>query len=190
VTQRSILTFTMTAALGLLVASQAMALHNQPDKGKNFKVNLMTAYEPCTSPDTVTDDAVPACSTLQRSDPTCGFVGGQGKVQLKSLTVGNQAYRIKMNGLDVACSGQTLNFFISYRKTGHLCNGGITSCTTQDVLAHALGGCVVDDRGKCKLSGAQFLPGGANIGQIEILEVYVERTGLRSFNTGLIIQKP
>lgn len=187
-TQRSILTFTMTAALGLLVASQAMALHNQPDKGKNFKVNLMTAYEPCTSPDTVTDDAVPACSTLQRSDPTCGFVGGQGKVQLKSLTVGNQAYRIKMNGLDVACSGQTLNFFISYRKTGHLCAG--TACTTEDVVAHPLGSCSVSDNGVCKVNGSLFLPGGADVGQIEILEVWAERLGLRSFNTGLIIRKP
>lgn len=188
---RTLTSAALAAVVGLLAASPALAVHNQPFKGKNFKVNLMTAYNPCTTPNTTTDDGVPACSTLDRSDPVCGFDGGQGKVQIKSLTVGNQAFRIKLNGLnETFCSGQTLNFFISYRKTGHLCNGGITSCTTQDVLAHALGGCVVDDRGKCKLSGAQFLPGGANIGQIEILEVYVERTGLRSFNTGLIIQKP
>jgi hypothetical protein len=186
---RTLTSAALAAVVGLLAASPALAVHNQPFKGKNFKVNLMTAYNPCTTPNTTTDDGVPACSTLDRSDPVCGFDGGQGKVQIKSLTVGNQAFRIKLNGLnETFCSGQTLNFFISYRKTGHLCAG--TACTTEDVVAHPLGSCSVSDNGVCKANGALFLPGGADVGQIEILEVWAERLGLRSFNTGLIIRKP
>jgi hypothetical protein len=175
------------AVVGLLAASPALALHNQPFKGKNFKVNLMTAYLPCTSPDTTTDDGVAACSTLQRSDPLCGFGGGQGKVQLKSLTVGNQAYRIKVTGLDSFCEGQTLNFLISYRKTGHLCAGN--NCSTVDVVDQPLGSCSVQ-HGLCKTSGALFLPGTAEVGEIEIMDVHAERLGLTSFTPGLIIRKP
>jgi hypothetical protein len=182
---RTILTATL---LGVgLAASPVLAFHNQPFKGKNFKVNLMTAYEPCTAPDTVTDDGVSACSTLQRSDPLCGFGGGQGKVQLKSLTVGNIAFRIKLNGVDDPCDGETINFFLSFRKTGHHCAGA--SCTTVDVIDYPLGACFVT-RNVCKASGALFLPGGAQLGQIEILDVHAERLGNRVFTPGLITRKP
>jgi hypothetical protein len=187
--RRIVISAAFLAAAALLASSPAQALHNQPFKGKNFKVNLATSYAECTAPDTTTDDGVDACSTLVRTDPTCGFFGGQGKVQLKSLTVGNQAFRIKMNGLEPACTGQTLNFFITYRKTGELCGGGLVSCTTENVTQQ-LGACSVDPNGICKVNGAIFLPGGANVGQIEILEVHAERLGLRSFSTGMIIRKP
>jgi len=42
----------------------------------------------------------------------------------------------------------------------------------------------------CKLSGQTFLPGGADAGQFEILEVWAEQSGIRSFSTGLITQRP
>jgi hypothetical protein len=170
-----------------LVASSAFGLHNQPFKGKSFKINVVTAYEPCTAPDTLTNDGQPACSVPVRSDPGCGFGGGQGKIQLKSLTVGNTGFRVKLNGLDPPCENQVINFVISFRKTGHHCNGA--SCTMVDVIDHPFSACSVIN-GVCKDNGALFLPGGADIGQIEIIEVRGERLGNRTFATGVITRKP
>ncbi len=176
-----------TVAALAISASTVLAVVNQPDKGKNFKVNMMTAYEPCTAPNTTTDDGIPACTPPVRINTICGFDGGLGKVQLKSLTVGKTDFRIKMNGLATACEGAVLNFFISFRKSGTHC--GIADCTMVDVIGHPIGGCEVSNH-SCKLSGQSFFPGGADAGQFEILEVYAEQNGVRSFSTGLITKRP
>jgi hypothetical protein len=183
--RRTIGLLALLAGLGV-VTSPALALHNQPFKGKNFKINLMTAYAPCTSPNAMTDDGLDACVPV-RSDPSCGFGGGQGKVQLKALTIGNTSFRIKINGLDQFCEGQVLQFYISYRKTGHHCGGN--SCTTVDVVNHPLGSCSTHNS-VCKTSGAIFLPGGAQAGQVEILNVHAEHNGVPAFTTGLITVRP
>jgi len=183
---RKVLIALVVAGLGV-AATHADAFLNQPTKGKNFKVNLMTAYEPCTSPNAMTDDGFDACMPPVRSNPNCGFDGGQGKVQLKALTVGNTDFRIKLQGLDTFCEGQTLNFFITFRKTGIHC--GIGECTMVTVVGHPLGSCAVQNS-QCKTNGQLFLPGGADQGQVEIIEVYAEQNGDRTFNTGLITQRP
>ena len=181
--------FVVAVAFGLstVAATQAHAFLNQPTKGKNFKVNLMTAYAPCTAPNTMTDDGKPACSPLVRLNPNCGFDGGLGKVQLKALTVGNTDFRIKVTGLDQFCEGAVLDFFISFRKTGVHC--GTSECTLVDQVGVKLGSCSVQNS-LCATAGQLFLPGGADRGQVEILEVYVEEDGVRTFNSGLITQRP
>lgn len=184
--RRFVIALVVCLAGSTLALMPADALVNQPDKGKNFKINLMTAYEPCTVPNAMTDDGFDACTPPVRSNPTCGFDGGLGKVQLKALTVGNTDFRLKLNGLESACDGATLNFFISFRKTGVHC--GIAECTMADVVGHPLGSCSVNN-GICKANGQQFLPGGADPGQYQILEVYVEQNGARTFTSGLLTQR-
>jgi hypothetical protein len=177
----------LTVAGSIIAATNAHAFLNQPTKGKNFKVNLMTAYEPCTVPNAMTDDGFDACTPPVRSNPTCGFDGGLGKVQLKSLTVGNAAFRIKVTGLDNTCEGETVNFFITFRKTGVHC--GLAECTMVTVVGQPLGSCSVQNS-LCSTAGSLFLPGGADQGQVEILEVYAEVNGARTFNMGLITKRP
>ena len=185
---RKLFVFTAVAvSLSAIAATQTHAFLNQPTKGKNFKVNLMTAYQPCTTPNTMTDDGKQACSPLVRLNPNCGFDGGLGKVQLKAQTVGNTAFRIKLTGLDQFCENAVLNFFISFRKTGIHC--GIDECTMVDQIGATLGSCNVS-HGLCSTAGQLFLAGGADKGQVEILEVYVEENGIRTFNSGLITQRP
>lgn len=170
------------AAIGLL-ASTALATHNQPFKGKSFKVNLMTAYEPCAAPDTVTDDAVSACSVPVRSDPTCGYGGGQGRIQLKMLTVGKVAFKVKLTTLEAGCEGQVLHFVTTLRRTGHHCGG--TACTVVDATDFEFASCVVQGA-TCVGNGQVLFPGGVNLGQIEFKDISVKRAGLRTFDTGIV----
>jgi hypothetical protein len=170
-----------------LAANTALALHNQPFKGKSFKTNIVTGYEPCTTPNTVTDDGLPACNPPQRTDPICGFGLGQGKLQLKAQSVGNTAVRVKLNGLDPGCEGTVLTFAASLRRTGHHC--GATPCTLVDAVEVPIGACAVQ-RATCKASGHLVFPGGTSAGQIEIREIVVRRGGLRAFRIGIIGRRP
>ena len=164
------------------LSSTAHAQFNTPFKGKQFKGNLMTAYLPCTTPDTTTDDAIPACTTPVRSTPSCGWGGGQGKIQLKMQTVGNVDTRIKLTSLDAACEGLTLTVQAMVRRTGHWCSGNV--CQTVDTPA-ALGTCAVQHQ-TCKINGQLNLPGGPNIGQTEILDLAILNGTSRVFDVGLV----
>jgi hypothetical protein len=170
-------------ALGLTVAaSTAHAQFNSPFKGKQFKGNLMTTYNACTAPDTTTDDSVPACSTIVRTDTNCGYGGGQGKIQLKTQTVGNYDARLKLVTLDTGCEGKTLTFQAVIRRTGHYCAGNI--CTIQDTTFQ-FGQCTVS-RGVCKFGGQFNWPGGPGQGNTEIKDIYVMDGATRVFDIGLV----
>jgi hypothetical protein len=174
-------------ALGLsLAAPSAHAQYNTPFKGKQFKVNLMTTYEPCTAPDTTTDDGFPACTTIVRTDTTCGWGGGQGKIQLKTQTVGNYGARLKLTSLDAACEGETLQFIANVRRTGHYCSGNV--CTIQD-QQYQFGSCIVQHR-LCKVSGIFVWPGGQGNGNTELKDIWVMHNGLRVFDMGLVENNP
>ncbi len=170
-------------ALGLcLAAGSAHAQFNTPFKGKQFKGNLMTAYNPCTAPDTTTDDSVAACSTFTRSDSNCGYGGGQGKIQLKTQTVGNYDARLKLVTLDAGCEGKTLTFHAVVRRTGRYCAGNICQVQDQDFQ---FGSCVVM-RGVCKFGGQFVWPGGPGTGNTEFQDMYVKDGANRAFDIGLV----
>ncbi len=180
--QRTI-TGLVAIALGLTVlATTAHAQFNTPFKGKQFKGNLMTTYEPCTAPNTMTDDSVPACTTVVRTDPNCGYGGGQGKIQLKAQTVGNYDARLKLVTLDAGCEGKTLSFVAVVRRSGRYCGG--TICTAQDTTFQ-FGQCVVS-RGVCKFGGQFTWPGGPGTGNTEFKDIYVTDGPLRVFDIGLV----
>jgi hypothetical protein len=173
----------VAVALGLtVVATTAHAQFNSPFKGKQFKGNMMVTYQPCTTPDVMTDDNVPACSAIVRTDPNCGYGGGQGKIQLKAQTVGNYDARLKLVTLDAGCEGHTLSFIAVVRRTGRYCGGNV--CTAQD-STFQFGQCVTQ-RGVCKFGGQFTWPGGPGTGNTEIKDIYVTDGGLRVFDVGLV----
>jgi hypothetical protein len=173
-------------ALGLTVAASTAHAQNfnSPFKGKQFKGNLMTTYSACTAPDTMTDDNVQACSTIVRVDDNCGFGGGQGKIQLKTQTVGNYDARLKLVTLDQGCEGRNLDFMGTVRRTGHYCGGNI--CTVVD-STFQIGTCKVL-RGVCKFGGQFVWPGGTAQGNTEFVDIFVKdnASGLRVFDIGLV----
>jgi hypothetical protein len=177
------ITSLMALAIGVgVMASSAHAQFNVPFKGKQFKGNLMVGYAACTAPDTVTDDAHPACTTVVRTDTGCGYGGGQGKIQIKGQTVGNYDARLKLTSLDAACEGQTLNFFANVRRTGRFCGGNV--CTVTD-STHQFGSCVVLHN-VCKFGGQFTFPGGPGTGETELLDVFVNHGANRAFTIGLV----
>ena len=178
-----ILTGLAAIAVGLgVMATSAHAQFNTPFKGKQFKGNLMTGYNACTAPDTVTDDAQSACSAVSRTDTGCGYGGGQGKIQLKGQTVGNYDARLKLVSLDAACEGQTLTFQARVRRTGRYCSGNV--CTVGDTTFQ-FGSCVVQHN-ICKFGGQFNFPGGPSDGETEFLDVYVMDGPNRAFTIGLV----
>ena len=170
-------------AMGLSVlASSANAQFNTPFKGKQFKGNLMTTYEACSAPDTLTDDGVMACTTLVRSNLNCGYGGGQGVIQLKTQTVGNYDARVKITSLDAACEGRTLSFRAVVRRTGRYCGGNV--CTVEDTTFQ-FGSCLVQ-HSICKFGGQFTWPGGPGTGETELKDVYVMDGANRAFDIGLV----
>ena len=182
-----IITGLAAIALGFsVVASTAHAQFHAPFKGKQVKGNLMSAFEPCTVPDTTTGDGHQACTAMVRSDPSCGFGGGQGKIQLKMQTIGNADARIKLQNLDSGCEGETLGFVANVRRTGQFC--GNAKCTIVDTV-FTFGNCVVP-RNACTFSAQFTWPGGTTDGETEILDMYVLHGADRVFDVGLVQNNP
>ena len=171
----------LAVSLGVMTTS-AHAQFNSPFKGKQFKGNLMVAYNPCTAPDTQADDNTPACTTIARSDTNCGYGGGQGKIQLKSQTVGNYDARLKLVTLDAGCEGKTLDFVAVVRRTGRYCSGNVCALADQ---TFQFGQCVVQHN-VCKFGGQFTWPGGPGTGNTEIKDIYVTDGPNRVFDIGLV----
>jgi hypothetical protein len=79
-----------------------------------------------------------------------------------------------------------LDFFVTFRKTGTHC--GIGDCTMV-AITRQIGSCNVSNE-SCKVNGQLFLEGGADPGQVEVLDVYAESAGVRTFSMGLITIRP
>lgn len=183
----------LVGCVGLLT-SAAFADHNEPKVAKSIKGNVVTAYEPCTAPDTITDSdkgSLLACSVPVRSDPTCGFgtlnglPKGKGQLQLKSLDDRGWSIKLKLLGLEQpACDGETMTFVVTYRATAHNCGGMACTAADQTVeLAH----CTVE-RGVCKINVPTHpllydlrAPGGT-----EVLRFSVTHNSLRAFEIGML----
>ena len=179
---RTIVNGIMVTATGIgLLAGVAPADHNEPFKAKAVKVNLVTAYEPCTSPNTMTDDNIQACAPPVRSDPLCSFSGGQGSVQIKTIDQRGFQIKLKVKGLEEACDGATLTFLASARNTSHNCAG--IPCTAVDQPSVSLGTCTVQ-RGVCIVFGVLIFPGGAERGGVEMNNIILKRGTLTTARSG------
>jgi len=170
--------------------ADAMAL-----KAKKLGGSFVTAYEECTTPDTVTDTGIPACTAV-RSDPVCGFGpgGGVGKFKLISKpNVRDVKLKAKLKDLDPACQGETLSFAISQRLTGAECAGSL--CTLEDFATGRVAECVVDAKNRCKAAPIVSLflppPGPQPTGEVSLIEgVQVFRGNTLTFDTGVLLLIP
>lgn len=167
-----------------LSASTASALHNEPAISKTVKVSVVTAYEPCTTPDTTTSTGAPACTAV-RSDPVCGFGVGHGLMYIRTKGTRGWAVKIVLLGLNQGCEGQTIHFFANLRTTVDDCSGA--TCTVENPNVE-LGSCIVK-KGFCGLSTPLFstppvitAPGGGT----EVTDLKGMRAGLTSFRYGII----
>jgi hypothetical protein len=156
---RIVLQTTAVCAVALC-AGLARANHSEPGKGRSVKMPLVTAYAPCTAPNTATAGAnpVPACTPPVRNDPYCSFdlpdlQNGSGKASAVSLSNGDIQLKLSARGLGLGCEGHTLCGAISIRATTDRCQAG-TACTVIDLINYAATpptGCCVVTSGTCKL---------------------------------------
>jgi hypothetical protein len=174
----------------LALSSPATATHPDPgSKAKKIVADLVMAYEPCTAPDTVTDEFdFPACATPVRSDPGCGF-GPNGKGKLR-ITVLPRSFRVTFNlqGLDAGCEGSIMGVVLRWRATGDDCSGA--PCTLTDAFNPGFAACTVTG-GKCVLEPSgipfSFLPVGARTG-VELRGADIIRDGtMRPFTMGFVL---
>jgi hypothetical protein len=133
---------TIGLGLGVVIllavkAGFAFEAHDEPPRARAFSGGLITAYEPCTAPNTLTQgtSAVPACSPPERSDPVCGFGNvvdspGKGKVRAE-IRQGEVSMSTSALGLTSGCEGHRLCGVVVLRVTTSRCNA--QPCTTQDI---------------------------------------------------------
>jgi hypothetical protein len=170
-------TLALTAGVGLL-ASVAFATHNEPAKAKGLKMELVTGYSACTSPNKSTPGlGIPACSPPVRNDSVCGFDGGKGSVKAKVIT-GDIKLQAKAKGLSAGCEGQTLCPVVSFRVTTDNCVPGSVDCTAVDLTNFQVGfppaGCCVVSGGACKIKTTlnSNLPGAVSAGNRAGIEIH------------------
>ena len=103
--------------------------HDEPKRAKSVKAALITAYEPCTSPNTVTQGSslpIPACSPPERSDPECGFQGpfftaGYAKASGVTTPIGDFRLSYVAKNLNPGCEGRKLCAVAEVRVTTDQC---------------------------------------------------------------------
>ncbi|MGH7893729.1 MAG: hypothetical protein ACREQL_03625 [Candidatus Binatia bacterium] len=135
----------------------ARATHDEPGRGKAIKGSLVTAYEKCTAPNSLTEGgfAVPACAPPVRSDPVCGFGALDGMVgagKAKGVVHdGDVELTAVLSGLGLGCDGWRLCGVVSVRVTTDRC--GATPCTTIDLTLtnESATGCCTVSQGNCRL---------------------------------------
>jgi hypothetical protein len=138
----------------------ALATHDEPGRGRALKGALVTAYLPCTSPNTTTEGGLPqpACSPPVRSDPICGFGAAFGQVgsgKAKGIVRdGDIALSVAAAGLGNGCEGRRLCGVVRVRVTTHRCAGGMSPCTTADIELTNVSdtACCQVMNGRCKLN--------------------------------------
>jgi hypothetical protein len=130
------------AALAACFAGDARAGHNEPPAGgsldfRRFNSPLITAYEPCISPnDSSVAVPLPACHPLVRSDTVCGFdpTAGSGRLVVLESAAGLNV-KVQMRGL-LGCDGEILCPVVTIRRSTDDCSSGDPAgCTSADVSA-------------------------------------------------------
>ena len=164
-------------------------------RAKRFLVSVTTAYEPCTAPDTTTDStSTPACSAPLAADPVCRLgITGRGKVVLRAIP-DDVKFLARIDAIDPACNGETLQVRMSFRVTSNDCSG--QTCTLVDFADQLIGTCEVSS-GMCKLQTTlnAALPNlviPTNETHIELLGCDFKRTTgpslpSRTFSCGIMI---
>jgi hypothetical protein len=169
----------------LLVAARAGAFHDEPERAKSFKAALVTAYQPCTAPNTQTTGfpALPACYPAVRVDPLCGFTSqsvttGFGKASGKSKPNGDFAIYVTAKGLNGGCEGQTLCGIVRVRATTHRCAPGPCTVADLDFSGASPTACCTVASGNCTVSTTI---------NSEVLGTLIvgDRTGIEVFGFGL-----
>jgi hypothetical protein len=118
-------------------------------RAKRYIVSATTAYRPCTAPDTTTDGTgTSACAAPLPADAVCRLgTKGRGKVVLRGVT-DNIKMLARMDSIDPACNGETLQVRMSFRVTSNDCAG--QTCTLVDFVDQVMGSCEVS-AGICRL---------------------------------------
>ena len=172
-------------AATLVVAGTASANHDEPKRAKTIKAPLVTAYQPCTNPNTVTtgSPALPACYPAVRMDELCGFtnatyLSGHGKAAGGARANGDFEIRIIAKGLNTGCEGRTLCGIVRVRATTHRCSLGTCTVSDLDFQGSSPTACCIVQSGYCKVQTTI---------NSEILRTLVpgDRTGVEVFGFGL-----
>jgi hypothetical protein len=151
-----------TISCGLLAAVLAVAVpadatHDEPGRGRSVKTALVTSYEPCTSPNTMTSGGfpVPACSPPVRTDPICGFgavdgLRGMGKAK-GVVHDGDVQLTAVLAGLGLGCEGWRLCGAIFIRVSTDRCD--VSPCTTADLILanESATACCTVHQGNCRV---------------------------------------
>ncbi len=143
-----------------LLARRAGAQHDEPKRAKSVKAALITAYDPCTSPNTTTQGstiAIPACSPPVRSDSECGFQGpffksGYAKASGVTTPVGDFRLSFVAKNLNPGCEGRKLCALAAVRVTTDRCE--LKPCTFDlpQWYVDSVTGCCVVAGGECRVS--------------------------------------
>jgi len=186
----------LLSGLLLTAATEALGMHPVPAKARLVKVDLVTAYAPCTNPDTRSGTPGtpgaptrwPACSAAVRTDPICGFgATGRGTAELR-INGSNVGVKLKLKGLSAGCEGQYLGVVFGWQVTTDDCGGA--ACTLQQITPGYGGGCLVK-RGGCVMNfpptePPSFLATGVRA-NIEVTDFYVARGDIKTFRMGVLL---
>jgi hypothetical protein len=144
---RTIVNIVVVAVMAIgLMASAALAQFNEPTIAKTVKVSIVTAYQPCGSPNT-------PCPAV-RSDPGCGFSRGHGLMYIRTKGSTGWAIKVVLLGVADTCQNETIHFFADLRTTRPDCGGG-TPCTVDSPNVE-IGACTVGHTGTCGISTPVF----------------------------------
>ena len=173
--------------MGAMVATTAAALAgpNEPFKARIGRSDLVTAYSPCTAPNTTLQMSalpLPACGPALPNDSVCQFGShGVGTFKASASSGPDLTLSASLSGLGSGCIGRILCPVASIRLTTNDCSSGDPNgCTAIDVSNIQLGTpdplvgcCIVSPDGRCSLKArlSQVLPGVLASGQTYGLEV-------------------
>jgi hypothetical protein len=198
----------MVAGVGLL-AGVALADHATSKKGNVFKAELMTAYSNCGFPgegfSTDPPGLILASCTPVRLDPVCGFqVTGGGKLLAKVATNATTGIKddiqikVSLSKLSSGCVGSTLTAVASANATSDDCSaspasGGSCTVVNELITNFAVGTCVVDTKGGCKITTTVNKFGGGTVIEagnrlsLEVRDTRIKRGIFTSFTPGLLV---
>jgi len=149
----------VTLLLAHAMSASIAGAHDEPKRARLIRAPLVTAYEPCTAPNTFTggDIPIPACAPPKRSDTECGFQGpyfkaGYGKATAATKTLGDLRLSFVAEALGPGCEGRRLCAFASIRMTTDRCL--VHPCTVDlpNLYVDSPTGCCTVERGACRVS--------------------------------------
>ena len=162
--------------------------HDEPKRAKSVKAALITAYEPCTSPNTVTQGSslpIPACSPPERSDPECGFQGpfftaGYAKASGVTTPIGDFRLSYVAKNLNPGCEGRKSCAVAEVRVTTDQCQMKPCTFDLPQWFVDSVTGCCIVAGGQCRVTTSinsemlgTLIPGGKT--GIEILGCGLKR---------------